>query len=69
MPTDVQVDRFHAIDGAAETRTTSRRLPKVSRAIPWVELRGFEPLTFSLRRLRPDDGTTLEAAAGGAWRA
>ena len=31
-----------------------------------VELRGFELLTFSLRRLRPVDGRTMDAVAEGS---
>jgi hypothetical protein len=41
----------------------------VSRRLRLVELRGLEPLTFSLRRLRPVHGTTLDAVADGASRA
>ena len=37
----------------------------------WVELRGFEPLTFSLRRLRPRADSpfvSVQPGACGAWR-
>ena len=41
----------------------------VRRPFPIGGAKGIRPLTFSLRRLRRGDGTTLEGAADGAWRA
>ena len=47
----------------------------VAGGFPRVELRGFEPLTFSLRRLRPAGNPSFAdvrvgaSGAGRAWRA